>query len=231
MFTPDIRIVISAKLTALTARARLGERRPLRVAVLGGYFEEYAEVQARAAVRAAAAALGANHIVTLPLAEAGRASAFVITAAEGGALHRDHLRTQYASMEPRSRDRLAAGAAIPAGWYLQAQQVRARYRAQVLDLFARFDVLIAASTPLPATPIGTETMTINGRELPVRANIGVLTQPISCVGLPVAAVPIAHGERLPIGVQLAAGFGADAALLDFAAAMQLWTPPPSLPDP
>jgi 1-carboxybiuret hydrolase len=30
----------------------------------------------------------------------------------------------------------------------------------------------------------------------------VLTQPISCVGLPVAAVPIALGEPLPIGVQL-----------------------------
>jgi 1-carboxybiuret hydrolase len=183
-------------------RAQLGNRRPLRVAVLGGYFEDHAEAQARAAVRAAADALGASDIVTLPLAEAARASAFVITAAEGGALHRDHLRTQYALMEPRSRDRLAAGAAVPAGWYLQAQRVRALYRAQVLGLLARFDVLIAASTPLPATPIGAETMTINGRELPTRANIGVLTQPISCVGLPVAAVPIALGEPLPIGVQL-----------------------------
>jgi len=179
----------------------LGER-PLRVALLGGYFTDNAGAQARAAAERAAQALGGRATVSVPLAAAGRASAFIITAAEGGALHRAHLRDGYELMEPRSRDRLAAGAALPSAWYLQAQRVRALYRAQLLPLFSCYDVLIAPSAPLPAPPIGAETMTINGREIPARPNIGLLTQPISCIGLPVAAVPILLDEPLPMGVQL-----------------------------
>jgi len=39
--------------------------------------------------------------------------------------------------------------------------------------------------------------------VPVRANLGIYTQPISFIGLPVANVPVwTSGERLPIGVQL-----------------------------
>jgi hypothetical protein len=43
---------------------------------------------------------------------------------------------------------------------------------------------------------------LGGETLPVRANLGLYTQPIPFVGLPVAAVPVwTAGERLPIGVQ------------------------------
>ena len=38
-------------------------------------------------------------------------------------------------------------------------------------------------------------------ELPVRANLGVYTQPISFIGLPVVAVPVPLSP-LPIGVQI-----------------------------
>ena len=39
----------------------------------------------------------------------------------------------------------------------------------------------------------------------VRPNIGIYTQPISFIGLPVVAVPVwTEGERLPIGVQVIA---------------------------
>ena len=39
----------------------------------------------------------------------------------------------------------------------------------------------------------------------VRPNIGLFTQPISFIGLPVAAVPVwTPGETLPIGVQIIA---------------------------
>jgi aspartyl-tRNA(Asn)/glutamyl-tRNA(Gln) amidotransferase subunit A len=39
--------------------------------------------------------------------------------------------------------------------------------------------------------------------MPTRANIGVLTQPLSFVGLPIVTVPIANGT-MPIGVQIIA---------------------------
>jgi Asp-tRNA(Asn)/Glu-tRNA(Gln) amidotransferase A subunit family amidase len=47
-------------------------------------------------------------------------------------------------------------------------------------------------------------MKLGGVELPVRANLGLFTQPISFVGLPVVAVPIRKPGEMPIGVQLIA---------------------------
>jgi len=53
--------------------------------------------------------------------------------------------------------------------------------------------------------LGTERLDLNGRDLPLRPNMGVLTQPISCIGLPVCAVPVwgCHAT-MPIGVQVVA---------------------------
>ena len=42
-----------------------------------------------------------------------------------------------------------------------------------------------------------------GQEVPLRPNIGIFTQPISFIGLPVVAVPVPL-EPLPIGVQVIA---------------------------
>jgi len=64
--------------------------------------------------------------------------------------------------------------------------------------------LIAPATPGTATPIGAETMKINDVELPVRPNIGLLTQPISLIGLPVVVAPMWTRGGLPLGVQLIA---------------------------
>jgi aspartyl-tRNA(Asn)/glutamyl-tRNA(Gln) amidotransferase subunit A len=41
--------------------------------------------------------------------------------------------------------------------------------------------------------------------MPVRPNIGLYTQPISFVGLPVVAVPLLGLGPMPIGVQVIAG--------------------------
>ena len=63
----------------------------------------------------------------------------------------------------------------------------------------------ARPRPCAASPIGTEWFELNGQRLPLRPNMGLLTQPISCIGLPVCAVPVwgAH-PSLPIGVQVIA---------------------------
>jgi Asp-tRNA(Asn)/Glu-tRNA(Gln) amidotransferase A subunit family amidase len=47
-------------------------------------------------------------------------------------------------------------------------------------------------------------MRINGSDLPVRASMGMLAQPISFLGLPVVSVPLRTAGGLPIGVQLIA---------------------------
>ena len=44
---------------------------------------------------------------------------------------------------------------------------------------------------------------LDGVEMPVRANLGIYTQPISFIGLPVVAVPVPL-TLLPIAVQIVA---------------------------
>jgi AtzE family amidohydrolase len=182
----------------------------IRIGMLGGWFHEWADPAARHAVQLAASALGATLSVELKSAAAARAAAFVITGAEGGALHRARLVTQFDAYEPLSRARLVAGSLIPASWVVQAQRVRQQVFAEALGLFDRFDLLLAAAAPVVAPLIGTETLVVNGRSVPARASLGLLTQPISCIGLPVCTAPLWPGDLdaglqcrgLPMGVQL-----------------------------
>lgn len=176
----------------------------LRIGVLGGYFEAWADTDARAVVAQAAQALGADSTVSLEDADAARAAAFLITASEGGALHLDDLRRRAAEFEPLSRDRLIAGALLPAAWYVHAQRFRARFLEQARRLFQDYDVLIAPATPCSAPTIGTPMLTLENMQLPLRPNLGLLTQPISFIGLPVCAAPLWTSSGLPLAVQLIA---------------------------
>jgi amidase/aspartyl-tRNA(Asn)/glutamyl-tRNA(Gln) amidotransferase subunit A len=193
----------------------------LRIGVLGGYFEEHASAAARQAVTMAAQALGATNTVQWPDAALGRVAAFIITASEGGSLHLADLRTQSSDFEPLSVDRFIAGALQPADWHLRAQRFRRVYRARVNALFADWDVLITAATPVSAPLIGTEWLDLNGTQQPCRAAMGLLTQPISFAGCPVVTAPLwPEGTGgMPLGVQLiAAPWRED---LAFAAAQRL----------
>lgn len=109
---------------------------------------------------------------------------------------------------------------MPSAWYVQAQRFRHYFRQQVLPLFEQFDVLIALATPSSATTIGQQTMHINGTDLPIRASMGMLTQPISFLGLPVTTVPLLTASGLPIGLQLIAAPFQESACLRAAWALE-----------
>ena len=176
----------------------------LRVAVAEGYFARGGAPEAFAAVRLAAEALGAKAAVELPEAARARAAGYLITAAEGAALHAERLRHRAGDFDPDVRDRLIAGLAIPAAWVARAQRFRRWYRDQVLALFETIDLVLAPATPIRAPLLGQKTIELDGVTMPLRPNIGVFTQPISFIGLPVAAVPVWPDAGLPIGVQLIA---------------------------
>jgi len=175
----------------------------LRIARLGGYFATDGMPEADAAVTRLAEALGVDRVVEVAGVAEGRAAAFVITNVESAALHLPNLRTRLDDFDPDTRDRFVAGALLPGTWYARAQQVRRWYRDQFARLFDDTDVLIAPATPFPAPPIGQKTVELRGCEVLMRPNIGLFTQPISAIGLPVCAVPVAGGD-LPIGVQVIA---------------------------
>lgn len=185
----------------------------LRCAVLSGYFTTWCDDDARTALSRVAHALDAREEVFFPEAELSRSAAFIISASEGGNQYLPALRREPQRFEPHSRERLLAGAMIPAAWYLQAQRFRRHAQQESRALFAHADVLIAPATPRSATQIGEQTMEINGQPLPIRASMGMLTQPISFLGLPVVTVPLRTASGKPIGLQLiAAPFNEQACL-------------------
>ncbi|MGF7210921.1 aspartyl-tRNA(Asn)/glutamyl-tRNA(Gln) amidotransferase subunit A [Skermanella aerolata] len=193
----------------------------LRIAVAGGYFAKGALPEAFEAVATVAASLGATETVTIPEAARARAAAYVITTAEGGNLHLERLRTRAEDFDPATRDRLLAGAMVPSSWYLQAQRFRRWYHDRVMELFANVDIILAPATPCTAPPIGQETMVLDGVEMLVRPNIGIFTQPLSLIGLPIAAVPVQRPGGLPIGVQVIAAPGREDLVLRVAAQLEL----------
>jgi 1-carboxybiuret hydrolase len=175
----------------------------LRIATAGGYFDTGLSPEGRSAMAAVIGALGKIEKIEWPEAARARAAAFVITAAESASLHLDRLRRRPADYDPEVRDRLIAGAMLPAAAVAQAQKFRRWYRERVLALFCEIDAVVLPATPGTAPLLGEKTFVFDGVEMPLRPNIGVYTQPLSFVGLPAAVVPVPLSP-LPMGVQIVA---------------------------
>lgn len=176
----------------------------LRAGVLGDWFAEGASAEALDAVERVAAGFDAARHVVLPEARRARAAAFCITCASGAELHQDRLRERPQEFDPATRDRFYAGMLLPATVLAKAQRLRRWFAAHARELFKSVDILLAPCTPVVAPMIGQKTLRIGGAEVPARPNIGIYTQPISFIGLPVVAVPVWPGSGMPIGVQVIA---------------------------
>jgi 1-carboxybiuret hydrolase len=174
----------------------------LRIAKAGGYFRSGAAPEALTALDDVAAALDVAKEVDIPDATIARSAAYIISTSEGAALHLQRLRERPDDFDADVRDRLLAGALVPAAAVTQAQKFRRLYRARVLALFQSVDAILAPATPCVAPKIGQKTFVLDGVEMPVRPNIGLYTQPLSFIGLPVIAVPVPTDTGLPIGVQI-----------------------------
>ena len=185
-----------------------------RIARLGGRFRENADAAQLAAIDAIAPDAP---LIDLPDVARARSAAFVITAYEGGRLHRDALAADPFAYDPAVRDRLIAGALLPDALYQRALAFRADYIARIEALTADFDVLVAPSAPCAAPLIADPVILIDGEPVPARANLGIHTQSITFTGLPVLAVPLKRPGELPLGLQLIGRNGREAALLRVAA--------------
>jgi Asp-tRNA(Asn)/Glu-tRNA(Gln) amidotransferase A subunit family amidase len=176
----------------------------LRIAVADGYFATGGEPEVFATVETIAQALGATERVILPEAHRARAAAYLITTCEGSNLHLPNLKTRPHDFDPATRDRFLSGALVPASWYLQAQRFRRWYGDRIAELFQQVDLILAPTTPCAAPLIGQETMTIGGQEMLTRPNLGLYTQPLSFIGLPILSVPVQRADGLLLGVQIIA---------------------------
>jgi aspartyl-tRNA(Asn)/glutamyl-tRNA(Gln) amidotransferase subunit A len=201
----------------LSGRAAVDHGAPLRVARLGGRFTQNVDPDLTAALDEIAP--GAPTIELPDIARA-RSAAFVITAYEGGHLHKDALARDPLAFDPATRDRLFAGALLPDALYERAQAFRAAFKEKVRGLTADFDILLAPATPCVAPLVADPRIKIDGALSPARADLGIHSQPISFTGLPALAVPLRRPGKLPLGVQLIGRPHGEAALFRFAAMLE-----------
>ncbi|WP_342630125.1 AtzE family amidohydrolase [Nguyenibacter vanlangensis] len=217
----DLRVVYDIMRGA--PMAELPRLSDLRVARLGGWFAQNVTAPLAGAIDAVAAHFAAHAgdcpTVELPEVARARAASFVITAAEGGTLHLPRLRRHAMQYDPATRDRLMAGALLPASTVLQAHRFRTWFRERVHALFRSADVLIAPATVGEAPLIDQPTILVDGQPVSARANLGLYTQPLSLAGVPILSAPLAASGGLPLGIQLIAAPGREAALFAVAAAL------------
>lgn len=188
-----------------------------RFGLLEGYFDEGMEPAVRDAIREAAASVRAQPI-DCPGIRA-RAAAYITVAAEAARTHAHDLRARRSEFDPAVRDRLTAGLLIPAAWLAEAAAVRRDYLARLERMFEHFDVLFAPAVPCLAPSVEDVEGGAKSVKLPLRASLGLYTQPLSLTGLPVLTLPLRTRAGLPTAIQLVGARGRETLL--FAAARQI----------
>jgi len=195
------------------------------VGLPSGYYFEQIDSEVRKRVQAAAAtfrSLGAHvREVNIPrLHETFQAQRLTL-AAEAFAVHAERLATEPERFDPRVRERLLRGEPLSAHHYVLAQQVREQARTDFGRALRGLDILLTPTTPVAATPLGSEEVTIEGRSVEVSAVIARLTAPANLIGIPSLSIPCGTTRAgLPIGVQLMAGAFDESTLYRYAMAYE-----------
>jgi aspartyl-tRNA(Asn)/glutamyl-tRNA(Gln) amidotransferase subunit A len=140
--------------------------------------------------------------VTTPMIDELAATYPVIVGAEAWATHAEAFEKTPELFQPVTRERLAPNAGLSARAYVDAVRTRRRLVAAMRAALP-VDVLVLPTTRLRATPIGAETVSVDGADVPVRPSMLGLTLPFNLTGWSAASVPgqVGAGE-LPVGVQV-----------------------------
>ena len=156
--------------------------------------------EAVAALRAAGA-----HVTDVAIAHASSTPAVYIHihSSEGATYHARTLDTLADRYTPVVRRRLELGRYVLAQDYVRAMEGRELLRREVDAALAGCDVLILPTLPIPAPPIGAESVIVNGASEPVRALMLRLTQLFNVTGHPAISIPCGvTSEGLPVGLQV-----------------------------
>jgi len=222
----------------------------LRVGVPEEYFPAVLSAGVRERCEAALArleALGAELVpVKLPHTEYAIPTYYVVATAEAssnlarydgvrygprvdgdGSLQGMFAATREAGFGPEVKRRILLGTyVLSAGyydaWYGRALKVRALLARDFEEAFAKVDVIVGPTSPTAAFKLGEKV------DDPVAMYLcDILTTPVSLAGIPGLSVPIGFveegGRKLPVGLQIAGPWKADARVLRVARAYELAT--------
>ncbi|HXR10279.1 MAG TPA: amidase family protein, partial [Candidatus Acidoferrales bacterium] len=160
---------------------------------------------AEAAVRAMEKRGAVVKEVSLPHVKESRDAATDISLAEALHVHEaaGYFPQRAADYSEEVRQRIEAGAKVPAHRYLAGFDVRKRLLAEFNAAFQTVDVIVAPTVPVPAPPIGAESVQIDREDIDTRRAVVGHSRPANLTGLPSISIPCGFTrEGLPIGLQL-----------------------------
>ena len=204
------------------------QSRPLAGMTLGlpqTYFCEVMDPDVRArfdaAVEAVTHAGAAMAPVAIPHAPLTAAVYIHIHATEGSEYHARMLERSPEQYTPVVRLRLEMGRYIQSEDYVRAQNARHVLIREVDAALRDRDALILPAMPIPAPPIGAETVKIDGKDEQVRAMMLRCTQLFNVTGHPAIALPCGTTrDGLPCSVQLVGHRGDTEGLVRVALAVE-----------
>ncbi len=187
--------------------ALTGQIKGLRIGVLRAFYLESTDPAARALVEAAVKTLeglGASaQDVNLELPKHAAGASYAVISPEAYAYHEGWIKTRPQDYGADVRQRLLVGAFVSGADYLTGQRVRALIRDEVDRALGKLDVLVCATTPMPAPAVGQTEVAIGAETQPVRPNLIRFTRPFNLTGHPAASVPCGFtAAGLPVGLQI-----------------------------
>lgn len=185
----------------------LSAPRRLVFGVPQAFFLEFIDDDVARAVQGARMALAESGHETVDVEiEHARSTADVylhIVLPEASWYHAPLLERHSSSYTPGVRLRLELGRYVLAEDYIRATKLREVLALRVDRALEGCDALLLPALPIPAPPLGADTVEISGRTEPVRSAMLRLTQLFNLTGHPVVALPAGCGrDGLPRGLQL-----------------------------
>jgi len=180
----------------------------LRLAVPRRYFCDLLDDEVRARFDGALEALGAAgaHVDDIDIHHADDVAPIYLhlVLAEAAAYHAATLDAVPERYTAPVRQRLEMGRYILAEDYVRARNGRGVLRREVDAALAQHDALVLPSLPIPAPPLGADSVQVGGAPMPVRNVMLRLTQLFNVTGHPALSLPMGVTRAgLPCGLQFA----------------------------